>query len=87
MTRFFMRLEEAISLIFKALIDSLGGEIYVLKMPSINVLQLANIMISELGDSETSINHIGIRPREKMNEVLVSKYESGRTLEYMKSIM
>ncbi len=82
MTRFFMRLEEAISLIFKALNDSIGGEIYVLKMPSINVLQLADIMISELGDSKTVINNIGIRPGEKMNEVLVSRYESSRTYSF-----
>jgi len=78
MTRYLMTLKEAISLIFKAVNEALGGEIYVMKMPSINILQLAKVMISELGDDETKIHTIGIRPGEKIHEVLVSRYEAVR---------
>lgn len=78
MTRYLMKLGEAISLIFKAVEDSFGGEIFVMKMPSINVLQLANVMIQQLGNSATKIQHIGKRPGEKMHEVLVSRYEAIR---------
>jgi len=78
MTRYLMKLGEAISLIFKAVEDSLGGEIFVMKMPSISVLQLANVMIQQLGNGNTKMQHIGKRPGEKMHEVLVSRYEAIR---------
>lgn len=78
MTRYLMKLQEAISLIFKAVDDSFGGEIFVMKMPSVSVDQIVNVMISQLGNSKTSVKQIGIRPGEKINEVLVSRYEGIR---------
>ena len=78
MTRYLMKLTEAISLIFKAVKDSVGGEIFVMKMMSVSVEQIANVMISQLGNSSTKMKHIGIRHGEKMHEVLVSRYESVR---------
>lgn len=84
MTRYLMRLEEAISLIFKAVSDSYGGEIFVMKMPSVKIINLAKILIQELGNSKTKIKNIGIRPGEKLHEVLVSKYEANRTFEHGK---
>ncbi len=75
MTRFFLSLEEAISLIFRALKESKGGEIFVMKMPSIKIQDLAEVMIEKLGNEKTNIKNIGVRPGEKIYEVLVSKYE------------
>jgi len=82
MTRYLMKLERAISLIFKAVKDSHGGEIFVTKMPSIRIIDLAKVMINSLGTKETEIFKIGSRPGEKLHEVLVSRYESNRTVEY-----
>lgn len=82
MTRYMMRLTEAIALIFKAVKDSDGGEIFVTKMPSIRTIDLAKVMIKELGDKKTEIINIGIRPGEKIDEVLVSRYEADRSFEY-----
>lgn len=82
MTRYLMTLKEAISLIFNAIKFSKGGEIFVMKMPSVKILHLANLMISELGNNETIITTIGIRPGEKIHEVLVSKYEAPRTYDF-----
>lgn len=82
MTRYFMRLQDAIGLIFKAVDDSIGGEIFVMKMPSIKITGLASLMIKELGNKSTKIKHIGIRPGEKIHEVLVSRYEAVRAFEH-----
>ncbi|MBE0651160.1 MAG: polysaccharide biosynthesis protein [Bacteroidales bacterium] len=81
MTRYFMRLQEAIGLIFKAVEDSMGGEIFVMKMPSVKITSLAALMIKELGNKSTKIKQIGIRPGEKIHEVLVSRYEAKRAFE------
>jgi len=82
MTRYIMKLKEAISLIFKAIEDSYGGEIFVMRMPSVRTLDLAKVLISQLGNEETKICKIGLRPGEKLHEILVSRYESNRTLSY-----
>jgi len=79
MTRFFLTLKQAISLVFKSIEESLGGEIFVMKMPATKITNLIDVMISEIGDSNTQIRKIGIRPGEKFHEVLVSRYESERT--------
>jgi len=81
MSRYFLSLKDAIGLIFKASIDSVGGEIFVMKMPSCKIVDLAKAMIKELGNKDTKIKTIGIRPGEKIHEVLVSKYESTRVIE------
>jgi FlaA1/EpsC-like NDP-sugar epimerase len=84
MTRYLMTLREAISLIYIAFEKSLGGEIFVTKMPIINIIDLAKVMKKELGNSKTQILEIGIRPGEKLYELLVSKYELYRTIDYDK---
>ncbi|HLN19072.1 MAG TPA: polysaccharide biosynthesis protein [Patescibacteria group bacterium] len=81
MTRFLMRLEEAIGLLLFASINSHGGEVFVMKMPACRISDLAEVMILELGNNKTRIRKIGIRPGEKLYEVLVSKYEMPRTFE------
>lgn len=79
MTRFFFPLEKAISLVFKASIDSIGGEIFVVGMPAMKIDDLADVMIKEIGDSKTEKVVIGERPAEKTHELLVSKDECKRT--------
>lgn len=81
MSRYFMRVSHAIRLVLKAATDSIGGEIYVMKMPGVKITDLAEAMIEKLGNKKTEIEYIGIRPGEKLYEVLVSKNESSRTVE------
>ncbi len=82
MTRFFLSVEEAISLIFKASINSVGGEIFVMPMPAIKIDDLAEVIIKEMGDEFTEKIIIGERPGEKIHELLVSKEESKRTFRF-----
>ena len=82
MTRYLMRLQDAISLIFAAVEDAKGGEIFVMKMPSIRVKTLAEAMVRGLGNKETKIKIIGRRPGEKLHEALVSRHEGDRTFEH-----
>ena len=79
MTRFFMNLNNAIKLVLKAAKDSIGGEIFVMKTSALKIIDLADIMIKKLGNKNTKINTIGIRPGEKLFEILISKYEAERT--------
>lgn len=81
MTRFFITIEEAIGLLFKAAQKCVGGEIFVIKMPATKITDLADVMIKELGNKDTKIEKIGIRPGEKIHEVLVSRYEVDRVVE------
>jgi FlaA1/EpsC-like NDP-sugar epimerase len=82
MTRFFITLEDAIQLLFKASERSIGGETFVIKMPSFKLTDLAEILIERYGNSETEVIEIGKRPGEKIDEVLVSKYEVENTYKY-----
>ncbi len=84
MSRFFMRLSEAIGLVLTAVEKSVGGEIFVMKMPGCKISDLADTLISKLGDKKTIVKNIGMRPGEKMSEILVSKYETSRTYDYGK---
>lgn len=81
MSRYIMRLTQAIQLVLKATTESIGGEVFVMKMPGIKIIDLADVMIRKLGNKDTKIEYIGIRPGEKIYEVLVSKNESRRTVE------
>lgn len=81
MTRFLFSQSEAISLVFKAFFESIGGETFVIKMPACYIKDLAEVIVEEFGDKKTIIKNIGIRPGEKLDEVLVSRYECGRTID------
>lgn len=85
MTRYLMNTREAIGLIFEAVDHSLGGEIFVMRMPSTTVSKIASTMIKLFGDNKTKRKIIGVRPGEKIDEVLVSKNESPRTKIYNKN--
>jgi len=79
MTRYLMSTTEAIGLIFKTVYRAKGGEIFVMRMPATKVENIANVMIRLFGNDKTKKKIIGVRPGEKMHEVLVSKNESART--------
>jgi len=79
MTRFLMRVEDAIGLVLHATFNSYGGDIFVMKMPGVKIIDLARVMVKRLGNNKTGIDLIGIRPGEKICEVLVSRYEVDHT--------
>ena len=82
MTRYFLTLSEAISLLFQASEHSVGGETYVMNMPSFYISDLAQVLIKYYGNNNTSIKEIGIREGEKIHEVLVSEHESKSTYKF-----
>ena len=79
MTRYLMSTKDAIGLVFEAVQRSVGGEIFVMRMPATSVANIAQAMIRLFGNEETSSKIIGTRPGEKLDEVLVSKNESPST--------
>jgi FlaA1/EpsC-like NDP-sugar epimerase len=74
MTRFFLTLEEAIRLLFKASIDSLGGETFVMNMPACYIKELAEVLMDKYG--KVDIIETGSRPGEKLDEMLISQHDS-----------
>jgi len=77
MTRFMITLEEAVKLVWHAFEDMQGGEIYVKKIPSMNITELAKA-ISPTAEQEV----IGIRPGEKLHEQMIGSEDSFYTYEY-----
>ena len=82
MTRFFLTIEEAIKLVFKATIESLGGEIFVMKMPACKIIDLAQVLVEASNRKDIGVEILGIRPGEKIHELLLSEYESLTTITY-----
>jgi FlaA1/EpsC-like NDP-sugar epimerase len=76
MTRFLLSLENAVDAIFEAARSADRGEIYVPKVRSARVAEVAALLI---GEREIEIVDIGIRPGEKVHEILVSEDEALRT--------
>lgn len=81
MTRYFLTLQNVVKMVIGATTDGMGGETFVLKMPAFKISDLAQVMIEHVGNEKTRIETIGIRPGEKMHEVLVSRYEVDRTID------
>jgi len=82
MTRYFLTLPEAIQLLFKAAESSVGGETFVMKMPSCKIVDMAKVLMKAYGDDRTKMEFLGSRPGEKLDEVLVSRYESDHSYYY-----
>jgi UDP-N-acetylglucosamine 4,6-dehydratase len=76
MTRFWLTLEQGVNFVIRCLEQMRGGEIFVPKIPSMRLLDLAETIAPGC-----VVEHIGIRPGEKLHEVLVSEDESRQTLE------
>lgn len=81
MTRFFMTLEDAIRLLFKATAQSTGGEIFVMTMPTCRIVDLADVLMDAMG-KRVDMVETGIRPGEKIHEILLTEYESLNTIVY-----
>jgi len=82
MTRFMMTLSESVELVLYAMTNAKGGEVFVKKAPACLVTDLAKAMIKKYGDGNLSnVKTVGIRPGEKIDEVLVNEYEIRRSLE------
>jgi FlaA1/EpsC-like NDP-sugar epimerase len=76
MTRFMLTLNEAIHLVFYALKNTHGGEIFVKKAPATKIVDLAKVYAEiKTGNSDYPINLVGRRAGEKIHEVLVSEEE------------
>lgn len=77
MTRFWITLEQGVDFVLKCLETMVGGELFVPKLPSMNIMDLAKLIAPEC---KTEI--IGIRPGEKLHEVMIPKDDARRTIEY-----
>ena len=71
MTRFNISIEQGVNLVFFALENALGGELYVPKIPSYKILDIAKAI-----DENCKIDVIGIRPGEKIHEEMISSSDS-----------
>lgn len=77
MTRFMITLEQGVELVWHAFEDMVGGEIYVKKIPSMKVIEIARAVAPE---AQHEI--VGIRPGEKLHEQMISPEDSYHTYEY-----
>lgn len=77
MTRFMISLEDGVGLVWKAFQDMVGGEIFIRKSPSMNILQIA-----EACKRNYKPEYIGIRPGEKLHEQMIGPEDSSYTYEY-----
>jgi len=77
MTRFMITIEQAIDLIWFAFKDMKGGEIYIKKIPSMKVTDIALAI-----NDKNKQKEIGIRPGEKLHEEMISNHDSKYTYEY-----
>lgn len=82
MTRYFLTVTDAIELLLKATKSSIGGETFVVKMKACFIKDLAQVMADRLSRIPVHMKETGIRPGEKLHEVLVSSYECPFTYEY-----
>lgn len=77
MTRFMITLEEGVDLVWHAFDDMVGGEIYVKKIPSMNIVDVARASVPE---AQHEI--VGIRPGEKLHEQMIGSEDAPHTYEY-----
>lgn len=81
MTRFFMTQQEAIRLLFRATEASVGGEIFVMTMPTCRIVDLAEVLMEAMGERVEMVE-TGVRPGEKIHEILLTEHEAGNTIVY-----
>ena len=77
MTRFMLTLDEGIDLVRLAFRDMQGGEVYVKKIPSMKVTDIARAV-----NPHALLEHIGVRPGEKIHEQMISMEDAPFTYEY-----
>jgi len=77
MTRFTISFEKEVELVYTALRDAWGGEIFVPKIPSYRLLDVARAIGPEL-----EIRYVGLRPGEKLHEEMITSTDSFKTVEF-----
>ena len=77
MTRFWITLEQGVEFVLLCLEHMCGGELFVPKIPSMNIMDLARAIAPEC---ETRV--VGIRPGEKLHELMIPRDEARKTLEF-----
>ncbi len=77
MTRFMITLEEGVELVNHAFEDMIGGEIYVKKIPSMNIIDIARAAVPN-----ATHEIVGIRPGEKLHEQMIAFEDAPHTYEY-----
>lgn len=77
MTRFWITLDQGVDLVMKTLIGMHGGEIFVPKIPSMNMVDLAKAM-----GPDCDIKFIGIRPGEKLHEIMIAEDDARHVVEF-----
>ncbi len=81
MTRFFIAKEQALDLIFKALKYGQGGEVFVPSLPAFKIIDLISVLQKRL-DTYPDIKAIGLRPGEKIHEIMINHAEVPRTYKF-----
>ncbi|WP_130859697.1 UDP-N-acetylglucosamine 4,6-dehydratase (inverting) [Gracilibacillus phocaeensis] len=77
MTRFWITLDQGVQFVIESFHRMQGGEIFVPKIPSMSIMDLAKAIAPEC-----NLNFVGIRPGEKLHEVMITEDDARRTLEY-----
>jgi len=77
MTRFWITLDQGVRLVARALETMQGGEVFIPKLPTMNIMDLAAAVAPDC-----AVKTVGIRPGEKLHEVLMSEEEVRRAVEY-----
>jgi UDP-N-acetylglucosamine 4,6-dehydratase/5-epimerase len=77
MTRFWITLDQGVDLVFRAINEAKGGEIYISKIPSVKITDLAKAM-----KQDVKLEEVGIRPGEKLHEAMVTKEDSLLTYDF-----
>lgn len=77
MTRFWITLDQGVSLVTHAVETMHGGEVFIPKIPSMKLTDLARVI-----GPECKIQEVGIRPGEKLHEVLLTEDEARHSLEF-----
>jgi len=87
MSRFMMSMSQAVELVFMSVELAQGGEVFIFKMPTVNIMDLAEVLVEELAPQyghnveDIDVKIIGTIPGEKMYEELMTEDEATRSLE------
>jgi FlaA1/EpsC-like NDP-sugar epimerase len=81
MTRFIISPKEAVALVFEAIRYGIGGEIFVPKLPSFKITDLIQIL-KEKYNKKNKVEIVGIRPGEKIHELMINNSEIARTYKF-----
>ncbi|MDR2766182.1 MAG: UDP-N-acetylglucosamine 4,6-dehydratase (inverting) [Holosporaceae bacterium] len=77
MTRFWLKLEQAVEMVLVAIERMRGGELYVKKIPSMKIVELARAMAPDI-----KLKEVGVRPGEKIHEQMITREDARNTLEF-----